>query len=235
MLAVLDGHKKATIKRFLKEIPVQLRKTIISVCVDMYDGYINAVKEVFKDKVMVVVDRFHVAKLYRTELDKFRQKILKQLKQELTTQQYDQIVGATRILRRTNECPTEDEKKIVNLLFSYSPELMKAYSLAIKLTQTFNTHLSKEDAVVKFNEWIGLVSKSKLTCFNKFIKTLKKLKNEITNYFINRHTSAFVEGLNNKIKVLKRRCYGIYDLNHFFQRLFLDLSGYELYAGKIDV
>jgi len=41
--------------------------------------------------------------------------------------------------------------------------------------------------------------------------------------------------LNNKIKVLKRRCYGIYDLKHLFQRLFLDLSGYELYAVKIGV
>ena len=112
---------------------------------------------------------------------------------------------------------------------------MEAYSLAIQLTQTFNTHLSKEAAIIKLNEWILLVSKSKLVCFNKFIKTLKKWKNEIANYFVNRHTSAFVEGLNNKIKVLKRRCYGIYDLKHFFQRLFLDLSGYELYATKIGV
>jgi transposase len=235
LLAVLDGRKKAIIKGFLKEILIKLRKTIITVCIDMYDGYINAVNEVFKGKVMVVVDRFHVAKLYRTELDKFRQKTLKQLKQELTIQQYDQIIGATRILRKVNECLTEDEKRIVNLLFSYAPELMEAYALAIKLTQTFNTHLSKEDAVVKFNEWIALGSKSKLICFNKFITTLRKWKNEIANYFVNRHTSVFVEGLNNKIKVLKRRCYGIYNLKHFFQRLFLDLSDYQLYAVKIEV
>jgi transposase len=102
-------------------------------------------------------------------------------------------------------------------------------------TQTFNTHLSKDEATTKFNEWITLVSKSKLTCFNKFIKTLRKWKNETANYFVNRHTSAFVEGLNKKIKVLKRRCYGIYNLKHFFQRLFLDLSGYEIYAAKIEV
>lgn len=235
LLAVLDGRKKATIKGFLKEIPIKLRKTIIAVCVDMYNGYISAAKEIFKDKVLIVVDRFHVAKLYRAELDKFRQKTLKQLRQELTTRQYKQIIGATRILRRTNECLTEDEKKIVTLLFSYAPELMEAYALAIKLTQTFNAHLSKEDALVKFKEWITLISKSKLSCFNKFIKTLGKWKNEIANYFVNRHTSAFVEGLNNKIKVLKRRCYGIYNLKHFFQRLFLDLSGYELYAAKIGV
>ena len=47
---------------------------------------------------------------------------------------------------------------------------------------------------------------------------------------IERQTSGFVEGLNNKIKVMKRRCYGIYNLKHMFQRLHLDISGYQLYA-----
>lgn len=31
------------------------------------------------------------------------------------------------------------------------------------------------------------------------------------------------------VKVMKRRCYGIFNLKHFFQRLFLDLSGYRIY------
>ena len=169
----------------------------------MYDGYINAVKEVFKNKVSVVIDRYHVAKLYRRELDKFRQKTLKQLKKELREHEYDQIIGATKILRRANECMTDDEKRIVKLIFSYSPELMEAYSLAIKLTQILNTHLTKKEALVKFDNWILLVNDSKLTCFKKFIGSLKKWKNEIANYFVSRQTSAFVEGLNNKIKVLE--------------------------------
>ncbi len=160
---------------------------------------------------------------------------MRQLKQELTEQQYKQIIGATRVLRRTNECLTPDEKRIIDLLFSYCPDLMEAYSLSIKLTQIFNTHQPKDTALIKFNEWIRLVGLSKLSCFNKFIKTLRKWKNEIANYFVDRNTSAFVEGLNNKIKVLKRRCYGIYDLKHFFQRLFLDISGCELYVTNIGV
>jgi transposase len=53
---------------------------------------------------------------------------------------------------------------------------------------------------------------------------------EITNYFLDRRTSGFVEGFNNKIKVLKRRCYGLFNLNHLFQRLQLDLNGYQLFG-----
>ena len=82
----------------------------------------------------------------------------------------------------------------------------------------------------KFRAWIKRVQKSGLTCFDHFIKTLLNWLDEISNYFINRDTSGFVEGFNNKIKVLKRRCYGIFNIQHLFQRIFLDLEGYRLFA-----
>jgi len=230
ILAVLKGRKKSTIKAFLKSIPKRLKKTIEAICVDMYNGYITAAKEVFKNSALIVIDRFHVAKLYRGELDKYRQKILKDLKLQFSASEYKKITGATKILRKSNECLTKQEKKIVKELFSWSPNLMEAYRLAIKLTHIFNTHQSKNKALAKFEEWISLVRKSKLTFFNKFIRTLRKLKNEMSNYFIDRNTGGFAEGLNNKMKVLKRRCYGIFDVKSLFQRAHLDVSGYRLYA-----
>ena len=54
---------------------------------------------------------------------------------------------------------------------------------------------------------------------------------EITNYLIYRENSGFIEGFNNKVKVRKRRCYGIFDLKHLFQRISLDLQGYRLFAA----
>ncbi len=52
----------------------------------------------------------------------------------------------------------------------------------------------------------------------------------ITNYFISRSSSGWVEGLNNKIKVLKRRAYGVKNLGNLFRRIWLDLKGYEAFA-----
>jgi len=49
----------------------------------------------------------------------------------------------------------------------------------------------------------------------------------IANYFIARRNSGFVEGFNNKVKVLKRRCYGLSNVTRLFQRLMLDLTGFE--------
>ena len=78
--------------------------------------------------------------------------------------------------------------------------------------------------------WVQDVQQTGLTCFDSFLTTLNNHFDQITNYFIHRHNSGFVEGLNNKIKVLKRRCYGLLNLNRLFQRLFLDLEGYRLFA-----
>src|SRR3989449_9827090 len=77
------------------------------------------------------------------------------------------------------------------------------------------------------------VRASELRCFDSFLTTLEKYFDDIANYFIDRHTSGFVEGFNNKLKVIKRRCYGILNVTHLFQRIQMDLYGHSLSAMKI--
>ncbi|NQE53458.1 hypothetical protein C5S29_07680 [ANME-1 cluster archaeon GoMg3.2] len=62
---VLRELVKSTVKAFLASIPKRLKKTILAVCSDLYEGYINAAKEVFGANVIIVVDCFYIAKLYR--------------------------------------------------------------------------------------------------------------------------------------------------------------------------
>lgn len=69
--------------------------------------------------------------------------------------------------------------------------------------------------------------KSGLTCCAPFLKLLATWLDRIANYFRHHQNSGFVEGLNNKLKVRKRRCYGISNLRHLFQRITLDLEGYR--------
>ena len=63
VLAILKGRKKEEIKTFLKSIPEHLKKTVKQVCTDMCDAYLYAALEEF-GKQKIVVDRYHVAKLY---------------------------------------------------------------------------------------------------------------------------------------------------------------------------
>lgn len=149
---------------------------------------------------------------------------MSELKKTLPAAEYDKIKHVTNLLRGHKEFFTKEEKQKLDALFPNSFELSEAYRLARKLTHIFNTHLESSAGLAKFNNWILEVRTTKLRCFNKFIKMLKKFKVEIANYFIARKNSGFVEGFNNKIKVLKRRCYGIFDTKTLFKRLLLDTS-----------
>ena len=121
ILAVIKGREKAAIKVFFTSIPKKKRKTIIAVCCDMYDGYINAAKEVFGDKVTIIVDRFHIAKLYRRCLVKLRQKELARLNRELSAEDYKSLKPAIAILVKKQECYSKQDKKELEKLFNLSP------------------------------------------------------------------------------------------------------------------
>lgn len=197
----------------------------------MYDGFINAAKEVFGKKAKIVIDRFHVAKQYRGSFDDLRKKELNRLRKELADDEYKKLKNVMWIVRKKYTALKEHELETLKLLFEYSPILEVAYVLRNDLTAIFDDNISKTKAKTKINSWIRKVRKSGLTCFDKFISTLEKFIDEILNYFIHRYNSGFVEGLNNKVKVLKRRCYGLLNHENLFRRLHLDICGYSLFLS----
>ncbi len=226
---MLDGREKETIKAFLQSIPERLRVTVKEVCTDMYDGFSGAVKEVLP-QAKIVADRFHVAKAYRAALDELRKIEMHELKVALKPEEYDGLKGVMWALRRNQQDLTDEETQLLELLFECSPSLRLAYSLREKLTGIFETNHTKESAQRALRRWIAEVKRSGLTCFDKFLGTLENWMDEITNYFISRLTSGWVEGFNNKIKVLKRCCYGIPCSANLFHRIWLDLNGMDAFA-----
>jgi transposase len=229
LLGVLENRQKETVVEFLRSIPERLKRSIVSACCDMYEGYTEAIREELPH-VRLVIDRFHVARAYRDGLDTLRKAELKRLKRELSTQEYKTLKGSMWALRKEKQDLTPKERKTLRRLFRLSPDLKKAYLLQNRLTAIFEEQLSPPAAKTKIKRWIVAVAKSRLRCFDRFINTLARWWNEILNYFVERETSGFVEGFNNKIKVLKRRSYGMTNLKHLFQRIYLDLEGYRLFA-----
>lgn len=230
VLAVLPDREKDTVKAFLRGIPSRLHRTIHTVCTDMWPAYLNAVKEVLGQAV-VVVDRYHVAKKYRGCADTWRKQELKRLKAELPEAEYKSLKGVMWPFRKNKADLGQGEIELLDRLFSYSPSLKLAYDFREELTAIFERNLTKGEATQALETWCKDVQTSQLACFDPFLTTLQTYLDEITNYFLRRDSSGFVEGLNNKVKVLKRRCYGLRNLDHFFQRLFLDLEGYHLFAA----
>ena len=232
ILAVLKDRKKKTIKEFFESIPKKLRDTVVSVCSDLYEGFINSAKEVFGKSIRIVVDRFHLAKLYRKYVDTTRKEELRRLKKELSEEEYYKLKGLMWALRKTQL--SDKEKEILKISFKHSNKLKEVYELSCKLTEIMNTKTTRNGGIRRLRNWISKAKESDEIYFKTFIGTLEKHIEEIANYFIQRESSGFVEGFNNRIKVLKRRCYGIVDRVHLFRRISLDIGGHQASPVLID-
>ena len=229
VVAVLPDRLKATIREWLVALPRAIRAGITTVCTDMWDGYVRAVEEVLPT-AMIVVDRFHVARHYREAVDTLRKQEIRRLRKELPADQHDAVTHILWPLRKHPADLTAEEQQQLATLFDLSPALQQAYTLREELTRIFDTARSKADGLRRMRFWRQRVERSGLTCFDGFLKLLDTWLDRIANYFINRATSGFVEGLNNKLKVLKRRCYGLRNVERLFQRLTLDVDGYRRFS-----
>ena len=230
ILGVLPGHEKAEVVQFFRSIPQRILQKVQAVCCDLWEAYTEAVREEIPN-ARIVIDRFHVAKHYRHAADQVRKQELLRLKKTLPKAEYQQLNGSFHAFRKNAKDLNKKERKTLRRFFAYSAFAKQAYGLRESLTAIFDMHLSKKQAQAKILRWIQQVQQSGLQCFDDFLKLLAAWWEEITNYFIQRENSGFVEGFNNRVKVLKRRCYGIFNLQHLFQRIFLDLHGYRLFAA----
>lgn len=228
-LAILPDRKKETVRNWLKRIPLARRRQIKTVCTDMWENYVSAVREVMP-LTTLVIDRFHVARHYCDGADTLRKQELARLRKELPTEEATMLKRTLWPFRKRPQDLTKEEQQRLEVLFSYSPCLKQAHAFREQLTTIFETARSKAEGIRRIKAWRHKVEKSSLTCYDPFLKLLDTWVDLIANYFGHRHNSGFVEGLNNKLKVLKRRCYGIYNLGHLFQRMVLDLRGYQRFS-----
>lgn len=230
VLAVLADRQKQTVADFFASIPLRLKPTIQRVCSDMYKGFVGAAREQLPS-AKIVIDRFHVAKAYRDGADTVRKQEVRRLKGTLSKAAYAEIKGAMWPFRKSPKHLKASERALLSRLFMHSPKLKQAYGLREELTQIFEQAYTKPGAKCAIRAWCKRVRKSKITAFDAFLGTVETWLNEITNYFLERLNSGFVEGFNNRVKVLKRRCYGIFDIDQIFQRLTLDTQGFQLFGG----
>ncbi len=238
-MGVLPGHEKAVVVEYFRLVPQRILQAIQAVSCDLWEAYREAVREEIPS-ARLVADRFHVARQYRDAADQIRKTELQRLKKELPKEEYHtcpggrcqgKLNGSFRAFRKNAKDLKKEERKTLRAFFAYSPSAKQAYDFREDFTAIYDMNVSKKQAQSKILRWIWQVEKSGLLCFDNFIRLLRHWWEEITNFFVHRENSGFVEGFNNKVKVLKRRCYGIFNLTHLFQRIYLDLSGYRLFAA----
>jgi transposase len=234
LLAVLKGRSKDEVLPFLKTIPRRTLLAMEAITIDMGASYFSALKDLFDDddafNKIVTIDRFHVAKLLGDKVDKERKKVINKLKKDFENNEdtLNELKNTMWPFRHHLKDLDDDEENRLDYLFGIDSNLEQCHELREDFFYIFENHdFTKESAKYIIDDWISDAEKYETKGFNpftSFIKTYRNFEENILNYFTGRVTSGAVEGLNNKIKVVKRRGYGFINIENFARRLFLDIN-----------
>lgn len=217
IIHVGEGKGKDALKGFWKRVR-RCKAKIEIVTSDLSAAFISSVMENAPDAVHVY-DKFHVAKLVNEAVDTVRRTVYAQEK-DLEKRK---IIKGTRWLLLTKDKDVfDDEKKerLDNILKTNTP-LFHAYYLKEDLDQIW-TQESKEEGEKQLLYWCERARETKLSPFIKVANTLMARRTGILAWYDAPVTNAILEGINNKIKVMKRKAYGYRD-DEYFNLLLLGL------------
>jgi len=136
-----------------------------------------------------------------------------------------QLKGCRWLLLKNAEMLTQEEQAKLEAMYVVSPTLKRLHELKEAFRTIFEIAPEPESAGQRLEEWIGEVEQSELRCLRKFVTTLRNWWDVIVRYFAERLTSGFVEGMNNKIKLIKRRGFGYRNFEHFRLRVLTECDG----------
>lgn len=204
VLEVLQERTQAKLRVRLEQLSPQERAQIEEVAIDMWKPYDTVCTQLLPN-AHVTVDRFHVMQAVNQEL--------KQLKNQAKQEHPDVLKGAHYALLKNQEDLTEKQSATLEQVYATCPKLKMAHRLKECLRHIFESDSTKEKALERLNKWRQIAQQEEL--FPTFRKTLANWDDRIANYFHQRTTSGIVEGINNKLKLIKRRAFGFRNFEHF--------------------
>ena len=118
---------------------------------------------------------------------------------------------------------TAEEKEALEGLFEAIPALKELYRVRLRFKEIFDTAPDRATAARWLRRLRGEAERLGMD-LGRFFETYDRWKTAILNYFDARQTSAAVEGVNNKARVITRRSYGLKSATTLWDRLILDLN-----------
>jgi transposase len=212
----LSDRKKESLDAWFDQLSPEVRSAIQVVCIDRWEAYSSAVTAKLPG-VEMVVDRFHVMKNLNPALTLARREIQRQA----TSAVKEQLQGSRWVLVRNQSDLTPEQHEKLDTLYALSPELKLGHQLKEQCRAIFEL-TDRDEAAQQMDAWIQQVETSELKAFQGFVTTLRNWRDYILNYFHERWSNGFAEGMNNKIKVLKRRGFGYTNFDHFRLRVLVE-------------
>jgi transposase len=220
-IALLEKRNKEVIAECFSNWGWEIVSQREEVSIDLWKPYKSVIEEMIPN-AQIVADRFHVMKQVNEELDSRRKKekrAAEKLKNKKEREKkLEGIKNSKYPLLKKKEKLDESEKTKIDEVKKVAPESGKMYEEKEKLREIFESKITGDEALFKMVEW----TESAYKYFPKSCQTISRWIDEILAYFDNRTTQGVVEGINQKIKLIKRRAYGLTNFDNSRRRILLN-------------
>ena len=210
---VCRGRSREDIRPFFEALGQQGRRQIKAVGIDMNAAYEKEVRR-HCPQAEVVYDLFHVvAKYGREVIDRVRIDEAKRLGQSRKTTRRQRWL----LLRNRHTLKDSDQLQLQELLDA-NQNLLTVYVLKEDLKRLWR-YRHKGYARRFWEGWYQRALQSGLAPLQRFARNLKTYLQGILAHARWPLNTSVLEGINNKIKVIKRMAYGYRDDTYFFLKI----------------
>ena len=218
------GRTYSSLKSCLNVLSREQLESINFFSIDMHADFFKAVGEKCPN-AEIAVDRYHLVegmnKVFN-ELRKDEYRRAQKMKDEFQIGMLEP--GKRFILMERNPVLSMEEENMLGKLKMLNVNI-NAGMLLVDVFHKVLDQTSLQKFRKKLAQWYHVVRTSKLSLFRKFAIKVRKYRKNIEAYIKSRLTTAVSEGLNNKIKVLKRMGYN-YTNKKSFQNKILQRCGF---------
>lgn len=204
-----ENRNKETLDRFFAEMTDQQKQGIEAVAMDMWEPFINRVRHHCPD-AEIVFDFFHVVQAFSRAIDKVRRD------EYLKASQQDRNIlkGSRYLLLKNEENLSDNQKHRLEEVLELNSTLSILYVLKEQLKLIYY-YSDPEKVKQTLDDWCRMAEQVDHPAVRTFIKRLRFFEYGIVAYADYPIGTSRLEGVNNKIKVIKRKAYGFHDSKYF--------------------
>ena len=211
VLDILPNRYESDLVKYFSQFPN--KKDVKYFVCDMNPHFREVAKTCFP-KAKIVADRYHVIRQVYWAMERVRKN-----EQNMLSDKFRKYFKKSRyLLSKPIEKLTADEMDRLSLMFEIAPRLADAYRLKNEFLIVIRTKSSAEGRQ-RLADWLLAVEVMDIPEFYSCTMAYHNWFHEILNSMDVPWSNGFIEGCNNKTKVLKRVCFGMRNFSNFRKRI----------------
>ena len=213
VLDILPCREQWYIQDYFLKYTKQQRSNVGIFVSDMWKPYQTTGKELFSN-AMTVIDKYHWARQVVWAFERVR----KDVQKHMSPEERRYFKHSRSLLIKPFNTLNDEDKMAVNVMLYCSAEISTAHFYKEKF-QEIKLCRKRSDAKRLMDEWISSAMECEVSHISNCARTMNNWKRGILDSFTTSCTNGFIEGCNNKIKVLKRNAFGYRNFKRFRNRI----------------